>query len=136
MSLNPSTRYLMDIFTYTCSKIESWHENTENKWKRGCQNSAITASIYLWTSRSLSVLYSSFLNHRIQIKLIKAKMVCLGFEPGPQDGRCRRIHWAGAAATPTLIYVIDCTFVYIPFEWSKNWEKKVNEIKQGTLFRL
>ena len=23
-------------------------------------------------------------------------MVCLGFEPGLQDGRCRRIHWATA----------------------------------------
>ena len=31
-------------------------------------------------------------------------MVCLGFEPGPQDGRRRRNHGAMAATPPILSY--------------------------------
>ena len=35
-------------------------------------------------------------------------MVCLGFEPGPQDGRRRRNHGARAAATLQLFLRINC----------------------------
>jgi len=39
--------------------------------------------------------YFLFVSRRFnmsQFKLIKAQIVCLGFEPGQQDGRRRRIH--------------------------------------------
>ena len=41
-------------------------------------------------------------------------MVWLGFEPGLQDGRCTRIHWAMAA--PQILLFMCCSFIliYVP----------------------
>ena len=54
----------------------------------------------IWSnSRFFFCLFSSFPCDTIQINIDKSlDGVCLGLEPGWQDGRCRRIHWA--TATP------------------------------------
>ena len=41
----------------------------------------------------------------------EAKIMCLGSNPGPQDGGHRRIHWAFAAPHVNLFYCLTVFFV-------------------------
>ena len=56
-------------------------------------------------------------------------MVCLGFEPGRQDGRCERIH--GATAAPCYILFGATTFslqLVIPLMNISYWTKSTERL--------
>ena len=58
-------------------------------------------------------------------------MVCLGFEPGPQDGRRRRNHGAMAATQDCAIYWIDIFHTDLLQKLYCLFEKTENERKRG-----
>ena len=61
---------------------------------------------FKWANPGLFLCYFRHFHITSQfwIEKSEAEMVWLGFEPGPQDGRRRRIRWAMAAAYAIWFY--------------------------------
>ena len=116
-------------------KCQNQHTRLKNETKT-IKRFSVCSFLKMGRSQSLFVNFRSFLYTISIIQIEKVQMVCLGFEPGPQDGRRSRNHGAMASAplfARCLILSLNFSylFLFLPLSYENLDEAFILIISRG-----